>query len=97
MSFPAKMDFERDDRVTFARWRVYVKYCCTELSFTPPKPVKVWPLVQTLHLSKPTVIEALDWLVAAGYLEEHGRDEVGTRQMTLTYARRFSTLTPSAA
>ena len=98
MSFPARLDFERDEAVTYARWRVYVKYCCVELQFQPPRPVKVWPIVAKLHMDKQKAIRALDWLVAEGYLVDHGRDEAGTRQLTLAYERRrFQNATPSAA
>ena len=87
MSFPALLDFERDKaNLTFSRWRVYL-HCRESLTFHEPHPVKVWPLCEALHMRKRSVISALDWLVSAGYVVEHGRDGK-TRRLTLAYERR---------
>lgn len=86
MSFPAYEAIGKDIGLGFARWRVYMHMVHEPvLNHRRPTDVKVSYLATALKMSPRKVIDALEWLVASGYVIEESRGEHKVRALTLAW------------
>jgi hypothetical protein len=86
VSYPALVSFAADGGRTHARWAVYMAVQPPVLSHALPRALK---LEEICHLAKvrwATASETRAWLIAHGYLIEHGRDARGMPLVTLAWA-----------
>lgn len=86
MSYPAFTAFGKDIARGHAVWRVYMALQPPRLSFHRSKAVKAVALADELRMGRRHVIRALNELVDAGYLVQHGRDAHGVRSLSIAYA-----------
>lgn len=86
MTFPALDCLAQDRSIRHAAWKVYMHLQRDVLSLKDPREVKVAALAETLHISRPSVIDALNQLVDRGYLVEHSRVSRGVRVLTLAWS-----------
>jgi hypothetical protein len=86
MSYPAFTSFGKEIRRGHAVWRVYMALQPPCLSFHKPKDIKATGLATELRMGRRHVIRALNELVAAGYVIEHGRGLYGVRSLSLVFA-----------
>jgi hypothetical protein len=98
VSSPAYEDLAADIELGFVAWKVYMWLQRKWLNHTTPKETKIIVVQEALHLRPASVITALNWLVARGYVVEHERSkEGGTRRFTLAWNRADKPEQPHAA
>lgn len=98
VSYPAFDELSADIELGFVSWKVYMWLQRKWLNHTTARETKILVVQEALHLRPASVITALNWLVAKGYLVEHERSkEGGTRRFTLAWNRAEKPQRPNAA